>query len=376
MVTKEGITSPGWMMGVGSTGTASTLITINTALRKVGFALLPRASKTISGVKFNVNSVGGTLGAGDIKVEVYSDNGAQAPNASMSSTTTVTATPTGAALVEATGLSQAVTAGTPVWLVISNVNATPAVNNFVLLGGASDTNANIVGGTGSFSVYGTRKQTDDGGTTWTAASVSSTFAIIITYSDGSVDGICLSGIATEVTANTVYAARELGNLFTYSGIARLRVSGITFFPAKTGTPTGNMLYKLYEVDTGLSYLTVAIAPALITTAFRAVPLYFNEDTTNFPVLNPGYQYRAVIAESSQSDTSANRYTTAIHSISNNATVLGQKGFNGTLQKTYNNAGWTETPTDFVPFYLLGSNLTPSYPGLRQAFQSLEKGIAA
>lgn len=351
---KSGLHRNGFLMGFGGINAAPGIATrqINTANIKVAFCLVPNVTKTLSSVGVYVSAVQGVLGASDMVVQICADNNFT-PGSVLATGTQVDATPTGAALVRFTGLSQVLTAGTLYWIVISNAAVSPGSNNFTILEGTEDNAQGLSQMDAPF--FGTRKTTTDG-TTYSSVA-RRTNNILLTYTDATYDGIVWSAYAAETQANCVYATRELGNVFTLPSYGRLNLSGISMMVGRSGNPTGNMLYKVYD-DSGLIGNTIGIPQTATLSGFSA----FTRDNFTTPlILEPGGTYRVVIAETAQSDTSTNRYIGHPFTIPNDSILKGQMPFLGTAKKTYSTdagATWTDTDTQAIPMYLIGDDLLP------------------
>jgi hypothetical protein len=242
--------------------------------------------------------------------------------------------------VEFTGLSQAVTAGTQYWIVLKNVNGTPASNypTWNLLYA-------VTGGLSAGTIWNiTRKVSIDSGSTWTGATARGDYAgYRIEHSDGSFYGLPVSSAAGEVT-NVVYSAREVGAKFTSpSGI--MNVWGVQMSIGKGGSPTGSPLCKIY---TGASSSPTLLATgtqipnALVGTyAFHYFPF---SAVVQIPA---NTVVRVVTAESSQSDASGNNYRGQyVYTVENSATSKALMPWGGCVQtySTDGGANFTETDT--------------------------------
>jgi hypothetical protein len=138
---------------------------------------------------------------------------------------------------------------------------------------------------------------------------------------------------------TTYSTREVGVKFTTPTNGKFRVIGITFFIFRNGTPTGNLRYRLYN-GTSLVDTTVSTVPNTQTTNGNAqyIPLYFSTTQS----LSANTTYRITIAESSQSDTSSNYYSSYKYTCGTDTGYSSLLPFNGTFQKTYyDGSSWTD-----------------------------------
>ncbi len=323
---------------------SSSTLQLGAAATWLGMSFVPSESKTVSKVSLYCTAVGGTLGASDLECHIFSDSGAGVPNSSLSSTATVTATPTGAAWVEWTGLSQAVTMGTQYWAVFKNVTASPGTNRPTYGFGAATTIPAAPNGGNTTFGWGKKHSTDSGGA-W-ASGFAAVFGLRIEYSDGSFDGMPASAGAVGAVGTRVYSTRESGVKFVTPSNGRLNVRALTLAVSKSGTPTGNLRLRLYN-NTTLVATTSEVAPGLITTTLSYYTLYFSATQ----LIEPGTTLRVVLAESTQSDASGNGYNTTEYTIENSASSRALLPF--TAQRTYyDGSSWSDTDTVLVPWGLV------------------------
>lgn len=116
-----------------STGT----LAISASTTRLLLTWLQEDAQTLSKLKIFVSAVGGTLAATDMSFDLVdfaagAISSTTTPNAAIETRTSVTTTPTGAAWVEATGFTTALTAGKKYGVVIKNANASPGTNNFTV----------------------------------------------------------------------------------------------------------------------------------------------------------------------------------------------------------------------------------------------------
>lgn len=337
-----------------------TIQTLSASTNWTAIALLPRANHTLSAVRVMVGAVSGTLNAGDLDLEVYTDNGSGKPSAPLGggcASTTVTTLPTGALFVEWTGLSCPLTRGTPYYLVVKNLNGSPASNNFSLRGGAGNTahpNAGTVGQTVGGNVYLT---TTNSGTAWTLVSNQLPFYRVAYSDDSSYSGFPITQIIGSDPTNLIYAGREFGSAFTSPAVA-LKAAGIGMNVVSTSgsyTPTGSLHFGLWAGSAGtLSNLgyTNGIAPSSTATvsfvvAWFASPVTIPANTT----------IRVVAGEETNADASNRNYKLGLVTIDNDVNSRATMPFHGTLQATYctgicSTAGnWTQANTGYYGFVL-------------------------
>ncbi len=296
-------------------------------------------SKTLSKVKLLASAVAGTLGATDLTCDIYSDSSGS-PGTSIESRNTVTATPTGAAWVEFTGFTTALTAGTRYWLVFKNANATPATNYPTFQWGGTDTSPFLLGSP-SPSWGWTKKHTTDGSTWITAATNVS--GLKLEFSDASFNGLPVQ--AAGYVTDYVYSTRELGTLITLPSTVKLNVRGMAMFLSKNGTPAGNLRYRIYDGTTLLA-TSDAVNIANVETTARWTPAYFSATQT----LNAGLSLRAIAGITTGGD--ATNYIRCYgYTIENNADSKALLPW-GAQRTYYNGTSWAETDTGILPFALI------------------------
>lgn len=343
---------PFGFLPTGAANGTSTLA-LNAATTWLAYGFVPSETKTLSKVKAYISAVTGTLTAAGLSCDLYSDTAATGPNASLESRTSYTTDPpTAGTWIEFTGFTTSVTAGTQYWIVFKNNVGTPSSNfpTYRFGGGNSWINET----SGSNIAYGWHKRaTTDSGTSWATNAVVRTAGLRLEYSDGSFDGTPASQIAAHTAANSVYANRELGVLFTTPANAKLNVWGIYAQLAKTGTPTGSLRFRLYT-GTTLTATTNSVVTANVVTG-GVIFAYFSARQA----LAPSTAYRIVLSETTQADTSANCFQLYTFTIENDANSRSILPYDGTMQSTYTTdatagppATWAETNTSIHPIGML------------------------
>lgn len=318
-------------------------LNLNAAATWGAFSFFLKSGQTLTNLRLYF-TVTGTVSAGEIQVDIYSDN-AGAPNASLSNATNAGALSTG--WTDFT-FNQALTAHTQYWVVIRNLNATPASNyvtlRWVANGGPCYFPANA---SGTNWMWGKKHSTDSGATWAGAAHYHIVPSMRLDFSGSLYAGLPVESALTDTT-NAVYSSREVGILFTTPQYMRMNVTGVTFGIVKAGSPTGNPRYRIYK-GTTLVATTQEIPNASVTSLNGSHAAYFTTPVT----LEPNTQYRVVMGESTQSDTSGNSWRLQFYTIDNTAASLALKPYGGTVQKTYyNGSSWAETATDFCPMALV------------------------
>lgn len=326
---------------------------LNAAANWLAYSFSPEANKTVNKIRVFASAVGGTLAASDLTCDIYTDV-AGVPGASLSSTATVTATPTGAAWVEFTGLTQAVTGGTQYWSVLKNLNGTPGTNFPTYLHGASNTGSSSSFAQGSM-LWGRNKvATVNSGVAWATSVRNNTFGWRIDFSDGTFLGEPCQGVGQAAGASAaVYLTRETGVVFVSPGGASLNVRGIAMCMAKALSPAGNLRFQIYSGTTLLA-TTLSIPAANVPTSPFWMQAYFSANQ----VIAPGTTVRVTAGTTSGGDVS-NSYQSSEYTLNNDANSKALFPF-GTLanptnvaKKTYfDGSTWTDTDTALLPFALI------------------------
>jgi hypothetical protein len=305
------------------------------------------ASKTLAAVELYVHSITAVPLAADFQIELYSDTAAGIPNATVEART-ADANPA-AGYVRCSGFTTALTAGTRYWFLNKNLNALPATNFWTLrFAGAQGAFAPPMlhtGTTGTSSF--TKIHSTDSGATWV-----STFAwagmMMLEFSDGSFDGIPIYALVQVSPVGVgIYGARELGNLITTPLNATLNIKGFGLGVAvESGSPTGNLRGRLYNDTTLLATSQEVYTPSQLTGST------FVEFTfATVQAVAGGSTLRFVFGETTQSDTSGNRFNATYWDIKNTADARGLLPFGGSMKQTYLDGTWTEDSTKLIPGYL-------------------------
>jgi hypothetical protein len=128
-------------------------------------------------------------------------------------------------------------------------------------------------------------------------------------------------------------------MFTVPMGGRYRVRGATAVIAKTGTPTGELRFRIYQGTTLLGTTTTIPQGTIVT------PQWMIAYLTTPITLIPGLSYRLVIGVTT-GGTSANYFRLYNIGIHDNATSKALGVFGGSWKKTYSTDGssWTETDT--------------------------------
>ncbi len=327
----------------------------------LAYAWNPGESKTLNAVKVFASAVGGTLANTDLVCDIYSDTAGTGPNASLASSSTVTATPTGAAWVEFTGFSLALTAGTQYWIVLRNANATPATNSITYRYGAANQFIGVAlsESNGTYGSGVVKTSTNSGGA-WSNSTAAYSWGWRVQYSDGTYDGAPFSAVSGLSAANGAFGKQAVGIQFVTPPNAVLNVRGAMLQFGKSGTP-GGAVFKLYNGSTLLA--TSATIPVANITQTRCWSSLFPSTV----VVNPGTTLNLVVADLTTADTSSNVYLPNAFTVDNDANSFALTPFEGTLRKavttdyTAGSPTFSTDQTAVIPFALILDSTGEFFP---------------
>lgn len=333
---------------------ASATLALSAAATYYGAAIIPLNGGTLSKVRAYVSSVTGSPIAADAVCELRADNNG-VPSGSVTESKTASSAPAASTVLEFTGFTTVLSANTLYWLVIRNANGTPASNNFTLRRWADPINVNWAIASPGYGAYFDASSTDSG-TNWTLAN--NTPAVVIEYSGGAREGFLITGFAS---AAQIYTNREAGSVFTTPSNITLNVAGVLMIASKSGTPTGNLRYRIYSgtaASPTLVATTQTVTPAQVNTtstdAYR--PLYFS----SIQSIAGGTQLRVVASETTNSDASSNRYNVqnGVTLNSGDANIIPFLGTPASTLSTDGGATFTDTTNTYTPVYLILDNENP------------------
>lgn len=326
---------------------ASSTFSLNAAANWLAYSFTAQSAKTLNYVRTYVTAVTGVLGANDLSCTLYSDVGG-APSAVIEARNTVTAAPAGAAWVEFTGFTTTLTAGTRYWLVIKNLNGTPAANFPTCMDfTTSNIGQCVLGGStiGTAPTYSwSTANSTNSGRTWSMLS-HNTPGPRLQYSDNTYEGFPTQNTST---ADTTAANKQVGVYLVTPNVS-LVVAGLTFLCHSTGSPTTDLIMYMYN-NTTLVGTTGSIAKALLNhnTGTSWATAFFSSPVT----VSPNSIIRATIA-SVGNDASA--YNLPYLTLQNDANSFALMPFQGTFCKTStidNGATFTESQTLITGFGLV------------------------
>jgi hypothetical protein len=307
-------------------------------------------AKTLSKIQVYCSSVNGTLGATDLVCDIYS-NTSGSPNASLATTNTVTATPTGAAWVEFTGFSLALSPATQYWIVLRNANSAPTTNYPNYQFGQQYTAPTLPNG-GNYKVGWSKQHSTTSGGTWGVSTNAAACGWRLQFSDGTYDGLPVQSLANG--SDKAYGANEVGVRFTVPSGAKWNVRGAVFYVLATGTPTGNLYYRLYQNGAYVASTNGILPADVIAAGGYYLPDYFASDIT----VNPGDVITVTIADGAADSSSNNYFSYYEYKFASDPNTQALMPFEGTLEKAITANGgsgsptFTLTPTSIYPFALL------------------------
>jgi hypothetical protein len=327
--------------------TSSALNAANTQIA-FSFRVPPNATQNMKEFRINLASITGSMVAADLTASLVASNNS-----------TTTAIPNSGTVIESVNCdatpaagwntwtfagTSAMVAGSNYWIILKNLNATPA-SNFPTVNYTKGQTAmpSHIGGMGCSSW--TAAVTTDG-STWTTQLVG-IGGYRIKFVDGSsnvlYDGMPISAITIDTT-NTVFNTREVGLQFTLAYPSNLTLNikqlGINF-GATVGTPTGDVRLRLYTGAVGSMVLqgtTVICSKNDVTEGY----LYANFTT---PVSIPGNSTVTVaIGETANADTSTNAWRIEGATWDPDSNSLPLMPYAGTLQQVYfDGSSWAAAP---------------------------------
>ena len=357
------------------TGNNGANIAFSSASTYYAQGFIAPASKTLSSVSLYCVSVTGTLGSSDTVVALYSDSGSGAPGSSVESHAGKCAT---TSVLNITGFSTALTAGTQYWWVITNANASPGTNYFDLYEASVGTSAlspytlGLLGG----GIYGTLlSQTTNTGSTWAALN-GTPLGMYWTYSDSTFQGLMISSATRPGNAPLqAYGKQQAGAAFLLPANATYSVAGIAMLVDKSGSP-GTLAFDLWTGSTKTATTATIPAAQVNTTGTSQGVWYFNYFSSP-QSLTGGLTYRVTMQDGTTGDASGTGYNTQVFTVPNDTTALALKPMNGTVKQTVTTDGtgssatFTDTATNYCPFVLLlntngefvsgGAAIVPVYP---------------
>lgn len=295
-----------------------------------------------------------SVGCGSIVTDFSGSSGTNAVRRLMDASATVTATPTGAAWVEVTGLTTSLIAGSPYLIVVRNVNGTPASNNFTI----RYLNDSIPGSPQRSNTQIAKFQflnSTNNGTSFTVQGAA-TAGMRFEFSDATFAGIPVENMSAAGASDRANGTQEVGTRLTLAGSgATYTVVGATVCYNRVGSPTKSARVRVYGGVNGSEALlgtSNSIPPFMATTNSVCNSVSFS---TVFTVA-AGSVVRVMLGSTAAGDANTATHAPMEVTIHNNAdskTLIGSvqhAKFDGT-------STWTYTDTKFVPVMLMFSATT-------------------
>jgi len=282
----------------------------------------------------------GTLIASDITADLYSaDTATGKPSSSIEGPKSCDSAPSAAGYYQWSGFTTTLTAGVQYYIVLKNVNATPA-SNYV---GAYVIRENAISSfNGTASTSGMNRYTSpDGGSTWVTG-YSGIACPRFGFAGSLYRGLPIYDLVSGGIPLGVYSTRECGAKFTSPANAIPRAIGLWMRTnVITGTPTGSPRLGL-RVGSDAAVYTDPIS----TASFGA-----NEIVSAFlstaKAIPASSVCRVSLAETTNSDASGNRFNVTKYLVENDATSKSLLPFGGFVQTYFDGSSWTDTDTETV-----------------------------
>lgn len=303
-------------------------------------------SRTVTGMVCIVSAISGSPSLADLRCDIYSDNPGLGPLSLISSSSATTGTLTAGSLVSFT-FSQSLTAGTTYWFVLKNLNSTPTTNTISIRVSNSFLLMSHLQLGSSAALPFSKRQTADGGSTWTTLPVAGVACFRWDFSDGTSDGFPISAASNPSGANRAFGVGELGNRFRTPKNAKMRVRSVVMPVSRAGTgPTSGVVAKLYQGTTLLG-TSLTTQNAIVSSSTSSVPFLFGTTVT----LEGDTVYRLAFAAASADGTSSNAWTTIeIGYLDNSAATLSCFPLEA-MWSRFDGTNWTDDDTRFIPFLI-------------------------
>lgn len=308
---------------------------LNSAATWLALCIRLDVTKTLSSVRFFLKTLTGAVTTANFTCACQTDTSGAPSGTAASGGTAVGATTTLASStwIQWDGFSTSLTAGTPFWVVLKNLQGTPASNYPTMRGVYPVSHMSMGSGWSSNPHYGSIVlQSTNSGSTWPNAGYAFAGYQLI-FSDGTSFGMPFSDFSTpnEYVYRSGGVSREWGFKFTSPANAAIAIKGASLDCFNVGgAVAGPYAFRLY---TGSSPTTCVLAaqtigvPSKSLTAHQPIMDYFASPV----VVQPGTVCRMVLADTSNTGATGNMYMyqfTADPLIS--ASLLP---FNGTWAKT-------------------------------------------
>ena len=259
------------------------------------------------------------------------------------------------------GFTGSYTAGTQYWVIIKNANGTPASNYLTVYGGPQASSA--IGLTSIPALTWGSMTSTDSGSTWGNTINYNVWGLRLDWSDGTHDGFLATNGNQTSGSNGVFAANQIGVKFTLPANVTLQVTGVSMWlNREVGTPTGNLQYCIYTGSTTTPTLlahTNGVAHAQFAGLTTTNQGWLRQSFTSTQTIAGGTTVRVTMCESTQSDSSSNRWDTVFYTIDGNAASEALTPWGATVETTSSDGiTFTDTATAILPFALILDGATP------------------
>jgi len=314
-----------WLNGPG--GVAAQYI--SSATNYKGMYFVAPWSKTINEVRVYVEGNVGTPTSA-MKIGIYEVTSRYSATPAITLLESVTVTPVAGAQ-DVTGFTTALTANKAYAVLANNVHATPGSNYFKLFASTY----------GYWSPFLPGPNATSG--TALASIASPQLAMRIKFSDTTYYGMALNAASAANTSETIYSAREVGQMWQCPFDCNVAGLGLTHFVTNVGTPTGNLRLRLY---TGNSTRTLVgtTADLWVLTSGSVMQGFFSSPVS----ISKGDYINVMLGETTQSDTSSNRFQVNMIPWENTSESLGLLPNGNRMVHTTDGTTFTEYPAWQIP----------------------------
>lgn len=332
-------------IGLDALGYSHASANLNASTTRVAVSIMLVSTKTLNSVRFYVPIVTGTVGAGDICVDLRGDSSTGTVDASIEEQCNGGSVSSGS-WVDITGFTSSLTAGTRYWLIWRNADANPATN-YPNVTYAAGTTSRLISNNNTWGMA--RGTSADSGSSYSYGN-SRGFAGRLGFSDSSYVGTPVSEYSGCTTEN-INGTKEVGARFTTPAGGSLRAIGIACeLTGRTGSP-GALSYKLYTGET-LQAATNSIPAGLIPGNSQWAQFF-----TSVQTIPPNTDIR--IVASAASGGTSDYWRVNILNWDSDANSSSLRPVGSTFKLTaYSGASWSDHAT-YVPICAL--LLDPSQP---------------
>lgn len=330
----------GWLPTAISSASAANLNSANT---RHAMGLVASADEALVRVRLYCSGTTGSPAASDIQCDLCSDANGR-PGSVLESKVLASLA---VGWCEWTGWTTVLAANAQYWVVVRNLNGTPA-SNYATFAWIPNVLPRL-GVATTLPAFGwNRCASSDGGSSWGTVSAGAAGLIVDTASGvcGVPFAVVGSGGTTLFGANT-----EAGVRLTTSLHAPIRVAGLGFSIAKNGTPATDLHFRLHHA--GATYDTDPIGVSAVSGSGTNVVLWLAEIVE----IAPGSDIRITAVRPANGDGAANRYEVRRFSpLPSGAQAC--LPFGGMTWTHWDGAAWNDDATLTTPAGLVLDNAQP------------------